>query len=100
MMIYEPFKKVPISEFHEELKFEFPNLAPTMFDYYLVRAAIQMAKTGNLIRRRATLNAEHCVTRYKLEALDDMDICGILSIMSKPSCSGCGPLEEIGRAHV
>lgn len=89
MVIYEPFKTLPLSEFHEELRFELPNLPPQVFDYYLVKTAITMAKKGNLIRRHAIIDAEPCVTRYRLESPDGMAISGIMDIRSVASCN-CG----------
>lgn len=87
-IIYEPFKILPLSEFHEELRFEFPDLPAPLFDYYLLRTAIKMAKTGNLVRRKAIIHPEECVTRYRLEAPDGMTICGVLDIRIGHPCEG------------
>lgn len=92
MVVFERFKSRPISDFHDELRFEFPNLPSQLFDYYLVKSAITMAKTGNLIRRRAIIHAESGVTRYRLESPDGMDICGIMGIHHMPDC-GCHRTE-------
>lgn len=86
-IIYEPYKKLPLSEFQEELRFEFPDLPVQLFDYYLVRTAREMAKKGNLIRRKAIVHLQCGVTRYVLEAPDGMEICGILGARINQNCS-------------
>ena len=72
MVLYEAFRTRPLSDFHAELSFEFPTLPEALFDYYLIRTAIDMAKRGNLIRRRAVLTAQHGVTRYRLVSPDQL----------------------------
>lgn len=91
-IVYEPFEALPLSEFHEELLFEYPNLPTELFDYYLVSTAIKMAKAGNLIRRRIVIDAQQGVTRYRLNSPDGLDIHAILGIRSAPACS-CGAWE-------
>lgn len=88
-ILYEPFKTRPLSDFHDELRFEFKDLPTQLFDYYLLKAAREMAREGNLIRRRAIIHTEQCVTRYRLESPDGLEINGILQARVKP-CS-CGP---------
>lgn len=88
-IVFEPYKSLPLIDFHDELRFEFPDLPAQLFDHYLVSAAIKMAKAGNLIRRRAVIKAQHGVTRYRLESPDGLDLHTILGIMSAPDC-GCG----------
>lgn len=84
---YHPFRTVPLADFLEELRFEFPDLPDELFRYYLLKAARVMARDGKLIRRRAVIQTQQCVTRYALNSPDGMDICGILSIKAAP-CGG------------
>ena len=67
-IIYEPFKTRPLDSFLEELRFEYPTLPAQLFQFYLLKAARNMARQGNLIRRRAAVNLEPCITRYRLES--------------------------------
>lgn len=89
MVTYEPFKTLPLVDFQEELRFEFPDLPRELFDYHMLKAARFMAKKGNLIRRTAIIEAQHCVTRYRLESPDGMEICSIMDIRAASHCH-CG----------
>lgn len=86
-IIYEPFETRPLDSFLEELRFEYPTLPVQLFQFYLLKAARSMSRQGNLIRRRAVINLEPCVTRYRLESPDGLEICGILRSYIIPS--GC-----------
>lgn len=86
-IIYEPFETRPLDSFLEELRFEYPTLPVQLFQFYLLKAARSMSRQGNLIRRRAVINLELCVTRYRLESPDGLEICGILRSYIIPS--GC-----------
>lgn len=86
-IIYEPFETRPLDSFLEELRFEYPTLPVQLFQFYLLKAARSMSRQGNLIRRRAVINLEPCVTRYCLESPDGLEICGILRSYIIPS--GC-----------
>lgn len=86
-IIYEPFETRPLDSFLEELRFEYPTLPVQLFQFYLLKAARSMSRQGNLIRRRAVINLEPCVTRYHLESPDGLEICGILRSYIIPS--GC-----------
>lgn len=88
--MYEPYKTVPLAEFHSELLFEFRDIPSPLFDYYIIKAARKMAEDGHLIRRRAVLHTQPCVTRYRLNSPDGLDICGILSIHAH-HCGDCAP---------
>jgi hypothetical protein len=87
-VVFEAFRNRPVSDFFEELRFEFQNLPDQLFQYYLVKTARHMANEGALIRRRAVIHANHCVTRYLLESPDGMEINSILSIHALP-CGAC-----------
>ena len=88
-IIYEPFKTRPLDSFLEELRFEYPTLPAQLFQFYLLKAARNMARQGNLIRRRAAVNLEPCITRFRLESPDGLEICGILRSYIIP-CGCCG----------
>lgn len=88
MVIYEPFETKPLSDFHDELKFEFPSLPFQLFDHYLISAARQMAEEGNLIRRKAYIRLQPCVTRYRLDVPDDTELVGIIRMRQFEDC-GC-----------
>jgi hypothetical protein len=89
-IIYEPFKTKPLSDFLEELRFEFPTLPEQLFQFYLRKAARTMSREGNLVRRRAVIALQHCVTRYRLESPDGLELCGIRRayILPEGCCDG------------
>ncbi len=91
-IIYEPFQNRPLSEFYDELRFEFPDLPSQLFDHYLVRTARTMAMQGNLIRRHAFIEAKHGINNYRLGSPDGTEVCGIMSIRHNPACS-CSSIE-------
>ena len=86
MVVYETHRSRPLSDFHDELRFDFPIVMPEMLSHYLLKTAIQMATDGNLIRRRVTIQTEPGVTRYALDAPDDCTLVGIMSIREKTGC--------------
>lgn len=96
MIQYEPFKTLPISDFYDELRFEYPDIPEQLFNYYLVQTAITMAKRGNLIRRRAVISTHHGVTRHAIPDTDELVLSDILSIRVAPG--DCGPSRNIVRA--
>ena len=97
MVVYEPFKTKPLSEFHAELAFEFPNLPDQLFDYYLIKVARDMARRGNIIRRRAIIHTQPGVTRYRLVSPDE---CEPLNILSLKRTTCCAPRLDIPRTFV
>lgn len=88
-ILYEPYKARPLSDFRPELNFEFPELPDQLWDYYLVKVAIDMAKRGNFVRRRIVLKAQNGVTRYLMKSPDGLDICGVLGLYVS-QCGSCG----------
>lgn len=86
MVIYEPFPMIPLTELHEELRFEYPDLPAELFDYYLTRTAVDMAERGNLIKRRVAIELEPGVSRYALRSPDDLKLWAIMGIWH----SACG----------
>lgn len=92
MVIYEPYPTMPLAKFRSELRFEYPDLPEQLFDYYLVRTAVDMAERGNLLRRRVAIELEPGVTRYALHSPDDLLFYAILGVRISP-CGGCGSRE-------
>ena len=46
MLIYEPYKKVPLSDFVNELRFEFPNVPDDIFFHHIRKTANTAARQG------------------------------------------------------
>ena len=99
MVIYEPFPMIPLTDLHEELQFEYPDLPAQLFDYYLTRTATDMAERGNLIRRRVVIELESGVSRYALRSPDGMKLWAILGIWHAPCNAACG-MSEVRRSFV
>lgn len=88
MIVYEPFKALPLSDFREELEFEFSNLPWQLFDHYLRRTAIDMAERAPVVRRRVYLDLIPNVTRYALSSPDGLPWIAILGAKFVDCCSG------------
>ena len=86
MVVFEPHKSKPISDFHAELMFEFPNLPTQLFDYYILRTARIMAKNGHLFRCRSRIMTQPNVTRYRLVAPACTEIEDIISAYRHDCC--------------
>ena len=86
MIVYEPFKRVPIRDFVDELRFEFPNVPDDLFIHLLRKTAITMARKGHLVRRFAYLDSQPGVTRYRLSSPDGEEICGVHGIYAEACC--------------
>ena len=56
-ILYDPYRSRPISDFCEELRFEFPKLPEPMLHFYVAKAAREAAVRGNLVRRRAFIQS-------------------------------------------
>ena len=83
--MFDPYKTVPLTKFHEELWFEFQNLPTELFDYYLLRTARDMAEKAPLVRRKVKIPLRDGVTRYHLSAPDGLDLKSILDIRHVPT---------------
>lgn len=86
MVVYEKHGKIPLNKFYDELAFEFPNLPSQLFEYYILRTAIDMATKGNIIRRLIVIQPEPCVTNYRLVSPDGMKVSAILGIRHHTCC--------------
>lgn len=88
MIVFEPFRNVPLSKFHDDLIYEFPNAPTQMLEHYVVRTARVMADEWNVIRRRIVIDIACGVTRYRLVSPDGLAISRILGMHYSPRC-GC-----------
>lgn len=86
MVVFEPFKTLPLSSFREELEFEFPSLPVQLFDYYIRKTAVDMAEQAPVIRRRVYLELEPNVTQYTLRPPDGLELVSILGAMFVECC--------------
>lgn len=85
-VIYEPFPMIPLTELHDELRFEYPDLPVELFDYYLTRTAADMAERGNLLKRKITIHLEPNITRYALKSPDSLRMLQVLDIWLDRNC--------------
>lgn len=99
MILYEPRKTRPLSDFYPELRFEFPSVPEQLFQYYLVRTARDMARNAALIRRTAIITPQPCVTRYRLIAPEGETILSVLDIFREYDCCSSRS-SRISRTHV
>lgn len=74
------YKTVPLDKFHSELLFEFQNLPTQLFDYYLLRAAREMAESAPLVRRKLKIDIQPRVTRYYVDVPDGLELNGLLDV--------------------
>ncbi len=103
-VVYESYPKIDIREFLPELTFEFSEMPESGIPFFLLRAVQRMARTGNILRRTATIHAQNCVENYLIEPTDCMDIVAIMNIQMfsrgccmgvhrlthEPQCTPCG----------
>lgn len=88
-VVYEPFPTVPLDKFYPELRFEFKDLPPQLFAYYIQRTAVDMAEKANLLRRWVRIELEPGVSRYALIPPDGLTLWAIMGVFHSTSC-GCG----------
>ena len=96
MIVYEQSRTLPITDFYEELQFEFPSLPPQLFEYYVRRAARMMVQKAHLVRRRLILIADPGVTRYAVDLPDGLELNSILGIRRVNGCGDIG--SEVPRS--
>lgn len=90
-IVYEKFQTVPVSDFYDELKFEFQTkqhqqLPEQLFAHYLIKTAVDMAEKGNILRRRVDIELEPCVTTYSLASPDNLRLWAILGVRLHEHC--------------
>lgn len=86
MIEYELHPQISFTELTVDLSFDLPDLAEDAAVHYLRRAAIQMCRSGDLMRRRAKIKTQDCVKNYLLEPVDEVDLVAILSVRNLNSC--------------
>lgn len=90
---YEEFPTYPLKTFLTEIEFEFPDVAYAAMEYYLIRSARELARGGNIVRRKALVETQECVDNYRIDPIDCGEIVAILNI-----CNVCGGLcGEVSR---
>lgn len=82
---FDPHKTVPLSNFHEELWFEFQNLPTQLFDYYLLKTAREMAESAPLVLRTLTISLVPNITRYYLDPPDNTELNQLLGVRHVPT---------------
>lgn len=86
MMISEwaRLPRVSLKEFFPELRYEFQNLPPEVYSYYLIQTAIDMAEKGNLLRYWEEIPLKKDVVRYSLTPPTDTKIWNVMGIFHSP----------------
>lgn len=87
MVVYEPFPTTPLSEFHAELRFEWKDLPAELFDYYLLRTAIEMCRKAPLVTRTVRIKLQPGVTRYAVKSPDGMEMTALTGVSQHPTGS-------------
>lgn len=78
--VWEPYPTAPLNKFFPELRFEFKDLPPQLFQYYILQTAVDMAEKANILRRWCEIELEPCVSRYALESPDGMRVWAVMGI--------------------
>ena len=86
--------KVPLSELTHDLVFEITDLPGEVAEHYVRRAAIEMARNGNLLRRHKVICVQAGVPNYLVESLDEMDVVAIMSVHALSSCGSSVPVRR------
>lgn len=81
---WENLPRVKLNVFFPELRFEFQDLPPQMYVYYLQQTAIDMAEKGNLLRYWEEVPLEKGVTRYTLHPPVDTRVWLVMGIFHSP----------------
>lgn len=85
-VVWEPFPLVAPTKFFPELRFEFKDLPPQLFEYYVLQTAVDMAEKGNILRRWCVIELEPCVTRYAVLSPDGLRVWTIMGIFRSRGC--------------
>lgn len=81
---WENLPRVKLNEFYPELRYEFRNLPPQVYSYYLVQTAIDMAEKGNLLRYWEEIPLKKDIVRYSLTPPVDTLIWNVMGIFHSP----------------
>lgn len=90
----EAYPKIPLSELTHDLVFEITDLPGEVAEHYIRRAAIDMARNANLLRRRRSFCIQPGVRNYLLEPVDHMDLVAVLGVLK---VGGCGAGRSVRR---
>ncbi len=96
MIVYEPFKTLPIEGLYAELQFEFPDLPNGMFAHYATRAARKISRSTGVLRRDIRIVPIPGVHTYNLKAPDGYRVDKIYAVHAKDSCG----VHDVSRRFV
>lgn len=88
--MFELYPRVPVDSLTHDLLFEMPDMPDEVAEHLIVRAAMFLARYGNILRRETHIHIRNCAPNYDLEVEDDMDFVAILGIRLLSSCC-CKP---------
>lgn len=88
--VWEPWPLTRLEDFHPELRFEFKDLPPQLFSYYILQTAVDMAEKSNLLRRWVNIELESCVTRYALVSPDGLRLWNVMGVFRSSGSTECG----------
>lgn len=91
---WENLPRVKLKEFFPELRFEFQDLPPQLYTYYLWQTAVDMAEKGNLLRYWEEVPLKKDVTRYFLTPPENTVIWNVMGIFHSPR-AGIPGIDEI-----
>lgn len=77
---YIHIEKVPLTDFVDDLLYDITDLPEDAALHFIKRAAIEMARKGNIVRREAIIHTQDFVENYVLEPPDCADIVAIMSV--------------------
>lgn len=84
-VVFENTPKVSVSEFIDELAYEFTDAPYGLLEHCVKRVVSRICEHTNVLRRRVKLHTQCNVHNYILEAPDCMDVIAVMSI-----CQCCG----------
>ena len=91
-VVYDAYPKVSIKEFIPELAFEFEDASEEIFSHFILKAINRFARDSNALVRDQDILAQCGACAYKLEALDCVDVVGILRV-TRESDRICGEVD-------
>jgi len=89
-IIYDFHPKIALNELLDDLIFDLPDLPDEAAVQFLRRAAIKMCREGNLLRRKALIYTQPCVSNYILEPIDCVDVVAIMNTRNVSGSLGRG----------
>lgn len=94
-IVFENTPKVPISEFLDELAYEFTDAPYGLLEHCLKRVVCRICEQTNILRRTVFLETQCNVHNYILEPPDCMEVIAIMSICYCKSKFLHGPLYRL-----